>query len=54
MGRCRQVLHVGHEAGMIAAPPAIVGDFLMLPVNDVPEHATLRVFSISKTNEANR
>ena len=50
-GQCRQVLHVGHEAGKIAAPPAIVGDFLMLPVNDAPGEATIRVFSISAGKE---
>ena len=45
---CRQVLHVGHQAGKIAASPAVVGDFLLLPVNDTPGEATIRVFSISK------
>ncbi|MGO9109386.1 MAG: PQQ-binding-like beta-propeller repeat protein [Thermoguttaceae bacterium] len=48
IGACRQVLHVGHEKGTIAAPPAVVGDFLLLPVNDTPSEATIRVFSISK------
>ena len=42
---------MGHEAGKIAAPPAIVGDFLLLPVNDTPGEATIRVFSISKDKE---
>ncbi len=51
IGQCRQVLHVGHEAGKIAAPPAIVGDFLLLPVNDTPSEATIRVFSISPGKE---
>ena len=51
IGQCRQVLHVGHESGTIAAPPAIVGDFLLLPVNDTPGEATLRVFSISQGKE---
>ena len=50
-GPCRQVLHVGHEAGKIAAPPVIVGDFLLLPVNDAPSEATIRVFSISPGKE---
>ena len=50
-GQCRQVLHVGHQPGTVAAPPAIVGDFLLLPVNDTPSEATLRVFSISKDKE---
>ena len=51
LDQCRQVLHVGHEAGKVAAPPAIVGDFLLLPVNDRPGEATIRVFSISKNKE---
>ena len=39
---------------MIAAPPAVVGDFLLLPVNlllpvkDVPGKAAIRVLAISK------
>ncbi len=51
IGRCRQLLHVGHEVGTIAAPPAVVGDFLLLPVNDAPGKATIRVFAISKDTE---
>lgn len=50
-GQCRQVFHVGHENGKIAAPPAIVGDFLLVPINDTPGEATIRVFSISKGKE---
>ena len=42
---------MGHEDGTVAAPPAIVGDFLVLPVNDTPSEATLRVFSISQGQE---
>jgi outer membrane protein assembly factor BamB len=41
---------VGHEAGKIAAPPAIVGDFLLLPVNGAPQ-AAIRVFSIASGKE---
>ncbi|MEI8376045.1 MAG: PQQ-binding-like beta-propeller repeat protein [Planctomycetota bacterium] len=50
-GQCRQVFHVGHETGKIAAPPAIMGDFLLLPINDAPGDAKIRVFSISKSKE---
>jgi hypothetical protein len=49
--QCRQVMHLGHEAGKIAAPPAIVGDFLLLAVNDSPAEAALHVFSIAKGGE---
>ena len=42
---------MGHEAGTIAAPPVIVGDFLLLPVNDTPSEATIRVFSISQARK---
>ncbi len=45
--RCWQVLHVGHEAGTIAAPPVVVGDFLLAAINTAPGEATVRVFSIS-------
>jgi len=51
LGQCCQVLHVGYEAGKIVAPPAIVGDFLLLPINDTPSEASIRVFSISKGKE---
>ncbi len=47
-GACREVLHVGYDAGKAAAAPAILGDFLLLPVNDTPSEATIRVFSISQ------
>ena len=33
------------------APPAVVGDFLLLPINDTPGEATIRVFAISKDKE---
>ena len=46
-GQCRQVLHIGHEPGTIAAPPTVVGNFLLLAVNDTPGKATLRVLAIS-------
>jgi outer membrane protein assembly factor BamB len=45
---CRQVLHVGYEAGKVAAAPAIVGDFLFLPMNDPSGEAAIRIFLISK------
>jgi outer membrane protein assembly factor BamB len=46
-GECRQVLHLGHEAGTIAALPAVVGDFLLVAVNDSANDATLRAMSIA-------
>ncbi len=42
----RQVLHLGHEAGTIAAAPAVAGDYLLVPVNDNPDEASVRVLSI--------
>lgn len=51
MGQCRQVFHVGHETGKIAASPAIVGDFLLLPVNDAPSDAKICLFSIFQDKE---
>jgi outer membrane protein assembly factor BamB len=47
--QCRQVMHVGHEDGAISVPPAILGDFLLLPVNNSPSEGTIHVFSISKS-----
>jgi outer membrane protein assembly factor BamB len=46
--QCLQVMHVGHEAGTISAPPAVVGDFLLLPVNSSPSEAAIRIYSIAK------
>ena len=46
-GRCRQVLHMGHEPGTVAALPTVVGDTLLVAVNESPEEATLRVVSIA-------
>jgi outer membrane protein assembly factor BamB len=48
VGQGRQVMHVGHEAGKIAAPPTVVGDFLFLPVNDAPTEAAIHIYSIAK------
>ena len=50
-GRCRQVVHLGHEAAAIAAPPAVLDDFLLVPINDSPAEATLRILAISKGKE---
>jgi outer membrane protein assembly factor BamB len=50
-GTCRQVLHLGHDAGTIAATPSVVGDYLFVPVNDGPDEATIRVLSIAATRE---
>lgn len=51
---CRQVLHLGHEAGTIVAAPSVVGDFLFLPVNDSPDQATVRVLAIAANREPGR
>jgi outer membrane protein assembly factor BamB len=45
-GRCRQVVHLGHEAGGISAPPVIAGSHLLVVVNDSALGATLRVLSL--------
>ena len=42
IGHCRQVLHLGHEAGRIVAPPAVSGGFLFVPINDTSGGATVR------------
>ena len=53
-GRCRQVLHVGHDAGAIAAPPTIAGDLLLLADNDKLRGSTLRAFAIDAVKEDSR
>ena len=50
-GACRQVMHVGHEPGTIVIPPVLVGDFLLLGVNDSPTEATLRVVAIDRLKQ---
>ncbi len=48
---CRQVLHLGHETGSIVAAPAVIGDSLLVPVNDSPSEATVRVLSIAASQQ---
>ncbi len=50
-GRCRQVLHLGHEAGTITAGPGVAGDTLLVAVNESPEEATLRIISIAPSQK---
>ncbi len=50
-GQCRQVFHLGHGVGKVAAPPTIVGDFLLVAVNEGAADATLHVLSIHATEE---
>jgi outer membrane protein assembly factor BamB len=50
-GRCRQVLHLGHETGAIAAPPGVVGSSLLVTVNESPEEASLRLISIAASQK---
>ena len=50
-GRCRQVLHLAHEAGTVAAAPAVAGDFLLVPVNTARNEVTVRVLSIAAAKE---
>ncbi|MHC4176450.1 MAG: outer membrane protein assembly factor BamB family protein [Planctomycetota bacterium] len=47
-GRCKQVVHLGHDLGSITAPPAIVGRFLLIAVNDRARDSVLRVFQIDQ------
>ena len=51
---CRQVLHLGHEEGAIAAAPCVAGDFLIVPVNESPDEATVRVLSIAAIRDPGR
>ena len=50
-GRCRQVLHLGHEQGTITAAAGVAGDTLLVAVNESPEEATLRVISIAASQK---
>jgi outer membrane protein assembly factor BamB len=45
-GRCRQVLYLGHEAGAIAVPPVVAGDFLVVAENHGASDFTLRALAI--------
>lgn len=53
-GRCRQALHLGHEAGSVTAPPTIAGGFLLLAVNDTLRGSTLRALAIDAVKEDSR
>ena len=50
-GRCRQVLHLGHESGTIAAAPGVAGDVLLVAVNESSEEGTIRVVSIAPSQK---
>ncbi len=50
-GRCRQVLHLGHEPGTIAAAPGVASDALLVAVNESSDEATIRVVSISPSQK---
>ena len=44
--KCRQVLPLGHGPGSIVAPPVILGDYLLLAVNDTAGDSSLQVLQI--------
>jgi outer membrane protein assembly factor BamB len=48
-GKCLQVVHLGHDAGSIAAAPVVLGDFLLVAVNDAASRASLRVLAIESS-----
>ena len=48
-GACRQVFHLGHESGAVAAPPVVSGNFLLVAVNESgpgPLECTIHVLRI--------
>jgi outer membrane protein assembly factor BamB len=49
---CRQVFHLGHPLGGVAAPPVIAGNYLLVVVNEGPADATLRVLEIGPPGPA--
>lgn len=48
----KQVVHLGHEAGSVTAPPTIISRFLIVIENNREEGATLRVFSLEGTQKS--
>jgi outer membrane protein assembly factor BamB len=42
----KQVVHLGHDAGSITAPPEIISHFLIVTVNDAAESAAIRVYTL--------
>ncbi len=43
-GRCLQVFPLGHAPGSISVPPLVLGDLLVVAVNDTARDSLLRVF----------
>jgi outer membrane protein assembly factor BamB/TolA-binding protein len=51
-GECRQVFHLGHEPGAVAAPPVVTDHFLLVAVNEGPQHWTLRLLALAPPGQA--
>jgi len=45
-GKCRQVVHLGHQPGSVTTAPVLLGDYLLVAVNDGAHDATLQVLTI--------
>jgi outer membrane protein assembly factor BamB len=45
-GRCRQVVHLGHQSGAVAVPPVVAGNFLVVAENNPAGDFTLRALAI--------
>jgi outer membrane protein assembly factor BamB len=45
-GKCRQVVHLGHQPGSVTTAPVLLGDYLLVAVNDGARDATLQVLAV--------
>jgi outer membrane protein assembly factor BamB len=50
-GRCRQVFHLGHSPGAVIVPPVVLGDYLVVAVNQGFQDVTLRVLRIGEGDD---
>jgi outer membrane protein assembly factor BamB len=45
-GKCRQVVYLGHQLGSVTTAPVVMGDYLLVAVNDGARDATLQVLAV--------
>ena len=48
---CKHVVYVGHEPGSVVVPPLVVGDCVLVAVNDGARDAVLKVFAAADKAE---
>jgi len=53
-GVCKHVAYLGHEPASITTAPVIIGDYLLVAVNDGARDAVLRVYAIEPNHRSDK